>query len=42
MRVGLIAEGSYPYITGGVSSWIQTLISNLPEFEFEIYHLRPD
>lgn len=42
MRIGIIAEGTYPYITGGVSSWIQTLISNLPEFEFEIYHLRPD
>ncbi|PLV55723.1 GT4 family glycosyltransferase PelF [Thermotoga sp. SG1] len=42
MRIGLIAEGTYPYVTGGVSSWIQTLISNLPEFEFEIYHLRPD
>ncbi|PWX51741.1 hypothetical protein CYK89_15410, partial [Clostridium perfringens] len=23
MKICLIAEGSYPYVTGGVSSWIQ-------------------
>ena len=34
MRVCLIAEGCYPYITGGVSSWIQMLIKNFPEYEF--------
>jgi polysaccharide biosynthesis protein PelF len=33
----MIAEGSYPYVTGGVSSWIQTLISSMPEHEFIIY-----
>lgn len=33
----LIAEGSYPYVTGGVSSWIQMLIKGLPEFDFFIY-----
>lgn len=37
MRICIIAEGSYPYITGGVSSWINTLISNMPEHEFIIY-----
>lgn len=37
MKICLIAEGSYPYITGGVSSWIQTLIENIPEHEFIIY-----
>ncbi len=37
MRVCIIAEGSYPYITGGVSSWIHSLITNLPEHEFIIY-----
>ncbi|MED1568638.1 GT4 family glycosyltransferase PelF [Bacillus paramycoides] len=37
MRICLIAEGSYPYVTGGVSSWIQTLITSMPEHEFVIY-----
>jgi len=37
MRICLVAEGSYPYITGGVSSWIQMLITNMPEHEFIIY-----
>lgn len=36
MKICLIAEGSYPYITGGVSSWIQMLVSNMPEHEFII------
>ncbi|MFC5469426.1 GT4 family glycosyltransferase PelF [Cohnella suwonensis] len=33
----MIAEGSYPYITGGVSSWIHTLIRQMPEHEFVIF-----
>lgn len=37
MRICLIAEGSYPYVTGGVSSWIQMLVSNMKEHEFIIY-----
>ncbi len=37
MKICLIAEGSYPYITGGVSSWLQMLISSMPEHEFIIY-----
>jgi polysaccharide biosynthesis protein PelF len=37
VRICLVAEGSYPYVTGGVSSWIQTLISSMPEHEFIIY-----
>jgi glycosyltransferase involved in cell wall biosynthesis len=36
MRICLIAEGSYPYITGGVSSWVQMLLTNLSEYEFII------
>ncbi|ACM23263.1 GT4 family glycosyltransferase PelF [Thermotoga neapolitana] len=42
MKVGLVLEGTYPYVTGGVSSWVHTLIINLPEFDFEIYYLKPD
>ncbi len=38
----MFVEGTYPYVTGGVSTWLQTLMENLPEHEFEIYHLSPD
>ena len=37
MRICLLAEGSYPYVVGGVSSWIQMLMQGLPEHEFIIY-----
>ena len=37
MRICLIAEGSYPYVTGGVSSWIHSLMTSMPETEFVIY-----
>lgn len=37
MRVCIIAEGSYPYMTGGVSGWIHSLMTNLPDHEFIIY-----
>jgi hypothetical protein len=35
----LILEGTYPYITGGVSTWVHALISGLPEFDFSLVHL---
>ncbi|MBO8164771.1 MAG: GT4 family glycosyltransferase PelF [Brevibacillus sp.] len=37
MKICIVAEGSYPYITGGVSSWIHTLVSSMPEHQFIIY-----
>lgn len=37
MRICLLAEGSYPYVVGGVSAWIQMLMEGLPEHEFVIY-----
>lgn len=37
MKICLVAEGSYPFVTGGVSSWIQTLINSIPEHQFVIY-----
>jgi polysaccharide biosynthesis protein PelF len=37
MKICIIAEGSYPYFTGGVSSWIQSLIINMPEHDFIVY-----
>ncbi len=40
--VCLILEGTYPYITGGVSNWIQSLITGLPELNFAIIHMYVD
>lgn len=34
--IGLILEGTYPYIRGGVSSWIHQIIQGLPEYTFAI------
>lgn len=34
--IGLILEGTYPYVRGGVSSWIHQIIQGLPEFTFAI------
>lgn len=36
MKICLMCEGSYPYVTGGVSSWVQMLMTQLKEFEFYI------
>ncbi|MDY6046605.1 MAG: GT4 family glycosyltransferase PelF [Anaerobutyricum sp.] len=36
MRICLLAEGCYPYVAGGVSSWIQMLIQGMPQHEFII------
>jgi glycosyltransferase involved in cell wall biosynthesis len=38
----MIAEGSYPYVLGGVSSWINNLIRSCPEHEFIILAITPD
>ena len=39
MKICLICEGSYPYVTGGVSSWVDTLMRSMPEHEFVIYSI---
>lgn len=36
MRVCLMVEGCYPYVMGGVSSWIQSMIESQPDVEFVI------
>lgn len=36
MRVCLIAEGCYPYVVGGVSSWIHSMIKSFPDIEFVV------
>ncbi|KLV05477.1 glycosyl transferase family 1 [Photobacterium aquae] len=35
----LLLEGTYPYVRGGVSSWVHQIISGLPEFNFHIIFL---
>lgn len=36
MKVCLIVEGAYPYVTGGVSSWVQGLMLSMPDVEFVV------
>ena len=39
MRICLICEGSYPYVAGGVSGWVQMLTSHFTEHEFVIWSI---
>jgi polysaccharide biosynthesis protein PelF len=39
--VCLIAEGCYPYVAGGVSSWIDWLIRSHPEITFSVLAILP-
>ncbi len=41
MVICMIAEGSYPYIAGGVSSWIQQIIKAFPNDEFKVLSIMP-
>lgn len=36
MRVCMVVEGCYPYVTGGVSSWVHGMIQAFPKQEFII------
>lgn len=40
----LLLEGTFPYISGGVSSWVNQLITGLPEYRFGVVFLgsRPE
>ncbi len=37
MRICLILEGCYPYINGGVSTWMHQYITEMPEHEFVLW-----
>lgn len=37
MRICVICEGCYPFVAGGVSSWLHGLIRALPQHEFVIW-----
>ncbi len=35
----LILEGTYPFVTGGVSSWVHELILGMPDRTFSVVHI---
>ncbi len=39
--VCLVLEGTYPFVRGGVSSWVHTLVTSMPELTFTILHVSP-
>lgn len=42
MRICVILEGCYPYVTGGVSSWMHQYIKAMPEHEFVVLAVGAD
>lgn len=34
MKICVVAEGCYPYVVGGVSGWINSMIKSFPKLEF--------
>jgi len=42
LRICIVLEGSYPFITGGVSAWVHDLISNLTEIDFVLFTISPE
>lgn len=39
MRVCIVSEGCYPYSSGGVSSWIHSMIQAFPDLEFVLVNI---
>lgn len=42
IKVCVVLEGSYPYITGGVSAWLHDLITGLSEIDFLLLTISPE
>lgn len=40
-EVCLVLEGTYPYVPGGVSSWVHDILHSLPEQPFSLLHIGP-
>ena len=34
--IGLLLEGTYPYVSGGVSSWVNQIIKGFPQYTFAL------
>lgn len=39
--VVIFCEGTYPYVAGGVSSWIRDLMEGMPDLTFSLVYLAP-
>ena len=39
--VCLVLEGTYPFVSGGVSSWVHHLTTHLPHLTFTLLHISP-
>lgn len=37
--VCLYVEGAYPYVRGGVSTWVQQILNELPDLTFHLVHI---
>lgn len=42
MKICIVAEGCYPYVVGGVSSWIDSMIRSFPNIDFCILSIISD
>lgn len=42
MKVCIVVEGCYPYVVGGVSSWVHSLIKQFPQVDFSILTIVAD
>lgn len=42
MKICFIAEGCYPYVVGGVSDWIHSMIQSFPNIEFILITILSD
>ena len=40
--VCLLLEGTYPFVSGGVSSWVHSLLLAHPDLSFHLVCLTPD
>ena len=39
MRIGLLTEGGYPYVSGDARLWCDRLVRGLGQHEFDVYAL---
>lgn len=37
--VCLVLEGTYPYVRGGVSTWVHQIITSLPDLTFSVFYI---
>ena len=42
--IGMLLEGTYPYVSGGVSSWVHQIIQSFPQYRFALIFIgsRPE